>query len=694
MRQVLASLRPQLEALDPSLGDLLRDFENEKDTLTSKAALWQRLGYHLSEQGVSFDAQHSLYKLLFEGEDMPVAWSPDEDTLARSNLWRTLQEQGFGGYDGFFEWAARDREGFWQLVIDRLSIPFHRRPSAMRSPQGTAEHPDWLPDARLNIAEACLQAPREKTAVVYSSEAHGQLFRVSYGALERLVNRMANGLVEAGHRPGEAVAMYTPLSFEAVVIYLGIVKAGMQAVLIADSFTPNELKRRAELAGAKLVFCSTRYQSGGKDLEIYQKVVEANPDRAVVIPYKNGLELRPQDAFYEEFLSRNDQFESVACGPYDIISVLFSSGTTKEPKAIPWTHLTPIKCASDAYFHHDVHPDDVVTWTTSMGWMMGPWTIFAALMNGATLALYTGMAAGHAYGHFAWEAGVSVLGTIPSLVKIWRKNGVMQDYLTGIRIFSSTGEPSNAEDYLYLMSLAHYQAPIIEYCGGTEIGGGYITGTVLQSASPSTFTTPALGMDLVLYEEGDPAPSRYNPEGQVFLVPPSIGMSERLLNRDHHQEYFAQTPVLPDGGLLRRHGDAYERIIASLDATRGMVFYRSRGRVDDAMNLGGVKVSAVEIEEVLNSLEMVGETAAVAVPQTQGGPERLVVFFVPAAGYAIGDDLQPLRRQFSKVLATEINPLFKVADVVAREHLPRTASNKLMRRALRREYEAQLADQP
>ncbi len=43
---------------------------------------------------------------------------------------------------------------------------------------------------------------------------------------------------------------------------------------------------------------------------------------------------------------------------------------------------------------------------------------------------------------------------------------------------------------LYLMSRAGYK-PVIEYCGGTEIGGGYITGTVVQSAVPGTFSTPA-----------------------------------------------------------------------------------------------------------------------------------------------------------------------------------------------------------
>ena len=47
------------------------------------------------------------------------------------------------------------------------------------------------------------------------------------------------------------------------------------------------------------------------------------------------------------------------------------------------------------------------------------------------------------------------------------------------------------------MALAGYR-PVIEYCGGTEIGGGFLSGTLLQPASPSTFTTPTLCTRLVL----------------------------------------------------------------------------------------------------------------------------------------------------------------------------------------------------
>ena len=98
--------------------------------------------------------------------------------------------------------------------------------------------------------------------------------------------------------------------------------------------------------------------------------------------------LRAGDRLWDHFLSRDERLDCAVCDAEDPINILFSSGTTGEPKAIPWDHTTPIKCAADAHFHHDLHPGDVACWPTNLGWMMGPWLIFATLLNRATMALY------------------------------------------------------------------------------------------------------------------------------------------------------------------------------------------------------------------------------------------------------------------------------------------------------------------
>jgi acetyl-CoA synthetase len=113
--------------------------------------------------------------------------------------------------------------------------------------------------------------------------------------------------------------------------------------------------------------------------------------------------------------------------------------------------------------------------------------------------------------------------------------------------------------------------------------------------------------------------------------------------------------------------------------------FRSNGRADDAMNLGGIKVGSAEIERTLNRVAGVVETAAVAVAAPGGGPDRLVVFaVVKEEGKALGAEL--LKSEMQQAMRDHLNPLFHIDRVVVVDSLPRTASNKVMRRVLRNQY--------
>ena len=225
-------------------------------------------------------------------------------------------------------------------------------------------------------------------------------------------------------------------------------------------------------------------------MPLYQKVLKADAPKTIVIANDpDNISLRPGDQIFSDFISGNEQFESCIQHPEDSITILFSSGTTGAPKAIPWTHITPIKCASDGYYHHNIQRGDVVCWPTNLGWMMGPWLIFASLINKATIALNYGAPMGASFGSFIQDAKVSMLGVVPSIVRQWKNTGTMEQFdWSAIKCFSSTGEASNPEEMTYLMQLANNK-PVIEYCGGTEIGGGYVTSTVVQPNIASTFST-------------------------------------------------------------------------------------------------------------------------------------------------------------------------------------------------------------
>ena len=593
-------------------------------------------------------------------------WRPDSATVRGANLTVAMHAGGFGTYEEFHGWSVSDRSGFWQMTVDRLGIIFDDPPRGIL--EGPAEDPTWLSGARLNIVDSCFSSPDDHAALIFRRD--GTDHRLTYGELRARVDRFANGLTEHDVTAGDRVAIAMPMTVEAVVAYLGTVAAGAVVVSIADSFAAHEIATRLAITDPKLTVTQDRLVRSGRDLPMYDKVVAAGARACVVVDTGAGVSLRSSDTEWDDFLGSGAPFPPVRVAPDTHANILFSSGTTGEPKAIPWTHLTPVKAAMDGFFHHDIHAGDVVAWPTNLGWMMGPWLIYASLINGATMALFDDVPTGRGFIDFVRDTGVTVLGLVPSISAVWRSTGVLDPAaLAKVRVLSSTGEAAVAEDYAWLMKIAG--APMIDYCGGTEIGGGYITGTVLQDAVPATFTTPALGLDVrILDDEGRPARS-----GELFVVPPSIGLSQELLNGDHDAVYYEGVPEADVP--LRRHGDHMERLPDGR--------WRALGRVDDAMNLGGIKISSAEIERTISGIEGVAEVAAVGVTPTAGGPSRLVVYAVPAAGAE--PDPEGWKHAMQREIRENLNPLFRIEDVVVIDELPRTASAKVMRRELRTRYQ-------
>lgn len=645
----------------------------------SSSVCWRRI----TDEVLTPSHPFALHKLLHEcafpdwntSRDGPApAWFPSDEQVQQANITGLMRELGINSYGDFHKWSVENHASFVELMVDRLDICFSKPFETVVDLSCGAESPQWLARATLNIADSCFGAPGNAPAIVSKSEKTS-ISKLTYGELDSLSNRVANSLADAGFVAGDAIAVDMPMTPESVAIYLGIIKAGCTVVSVADSFAPHEIETRLKIAETKAIFTQDYISRGGKRLPLYEKVIASGAPRAVVLTSGEdvipSLKLRSGDLKWEQFLSDRDEFDSVVCHPHGHTNILFSSGTTGTPKAIPWTHTTPIKCAIDAYLHHDTTPGDVLAWPTNLGWMMGPWLIYASLINKATMALYDGLPTESEFGEFVQDAGVTMLGVVPSLVRAWKNTECMKGLdWSKIKAFSSTGECSNREDMLFLMSMAEYR-PIIEYCGGTEIGGGFVTGTVVQPAAPATFTTPALGSDFVILD----GKGKHTHNGEVFLIPPSIGLSTELLESDHHEVYFEGNPSLPDSAPLRRHGDQIEQLAGG--------FYRVHGRVDDTMNLGGIKVSSAEIEQVLNAVNGVCETAAVAVPPKDGGPSQLIIHAVllPEAY----PDKASLRTALRAAIREQLNPLFKIHDVVIRDSLPRTASNKIMRRLLRDE---------
>ncbi|KAK9107209.1 hypothetical protein Syun_023220 [Stephania yunnanensis] len=690
------------ERLHSDLNEILKNHGSEAPQT------WKNISLNLLNPNLPFAFHQMMYYGCYKdfGSD-PPAWIPDLESAMSTNIGRILERHGkeflgsryqdpISSFSNLQKFSVSNSEDYWKMVLDEMDISFSVPPSCVlcesSSLDGCLAHPggQWLPGAYLNSARNCLSVSskrnKDDVMVIWRNEGDDDLplNHMTLAQLRKEVWLVARAIQSLGFVKGSAIAIDMPMNVTAVVIYLAIVLAGFVVVSIADSFAPPEISMRLKISKAKAIFTQDILVRGAKSLPLYSRVVDAGSPMAIVIPARDSnlsMKLRDCDLYWSAFLERvkhakDDSFAAAEQPMEAFTNILFSSGTTGEPKAIPWTHASPLKAAADAWCHMDIRKGDVVAWPTNLGWMMGPWLVYASLLNGASMALYNGSPLGAGFAKFVQDAKVTMLGVVPSIVRAWRATNCAKGYdWSAIRCFSSTGEASNVDEYLWLMGRANYK-PIIEYCGGTEIGGGFVSGSLLQAQSLAAFSTPVMGCTLfILGNDGKPISQNAPGIGELALGPTMFGASNLLLNADHYNVYFKGMPIV-EGKVLRRHGDEFER------TSKG--YYRAHGRTDDTMNLGGIKVSSIEIERICNGAdETILETAAIGVPPRGGGPEQLVIAVVFKDSKISALNLDQLKLSFNSMLQKKLNPLFKVSHVVSIPSLPRTASNKVMRRVLR-----------
>ncbi|XP_022859374.1 probable acyl-activating enzyme 18, peroxisomal isoform X1 [Olea europaea var. sylvestris] len=693
----------------------LKDAINDCDAGFDPKELWREVVARKLLKPWHPDGVHQLiYYSVYHNYDEsihgpPLYWFPTPYQSGCTNLGRIMESHGprlLGAsykdptttFRQFHKYSVQHPEIYWSIILNELSLNFAVAPKCIldtsnkSKPGGT-----WLPGSALNIADCCLQSNKylkkedDSLAIVWRSEGcdDQNVEHMTLKQLREKVMLVANAL-DVTFSKGDAIAIDMPMTATAVIIYLAIVLAGFIVVSIADSFAANEIATRLRVSKAKAIFTQDFIARGGQKFPLYSRVVQAAPYKVVVVPATGNdidVHLRNQDLSWKAFISSVDHLPGSnyyfpVYQPIDsVTNILFSSGTSGDPKAIPWTHLSPIRCAADSWTHSDLQAGDIFCWPTNLGWVVGPILLYSCFLTGATLALYHGSPLGRGFGRFIQDAGVTILGTVPSLVKTWKITNCMEGLdWTKIKSFCSGGEASNIDDDLWLSSRAYYK-PIVECCGGTELSSAYIQGNILQPQAFGAFSSASLSTGFViLNESGLPYPDDQACTGEVGLFPRYMGATDRLMNADHDEVYFKGMPIYK-GMQLRRHGDIIKRTVGG--------FLVVQGRADDTMNLGGIKTSSIEIERVCDGAdESVLETAAVSTAPPNGGPEQLAIFVVLKTGFEVEADM--LNLKFSRSIQTKLNPLFKVSFVKIVPVFPRTATNKLLRRVLRDQLKLEL----
>ena len=618
-----------------------------------------------------------------------IAWEPNPDWIAQSNLRRFMDEHGLDDYDALMQRSTDDVAWFWDAVMKDLDVQFYTPYTSIVDLREGPEFPVWCVGGAMNIVLNCLDKwqhdeSAERDALRYESE-EGETVTMTYAELHRAVCRCANALRGLGLEKGDAVGLYMPMTPELIVAFLAVIKIGGVILPLFSGYGPSAVATRLKDAGAKALFTADGFFRRGTPVPMKPTADDALAScptvEHVIVQRRAGLAETPmqagRDRWWDEFLEgQPDAAETARTAAEDVLMIIYTSGTTGRPKGAVHTHCGfPIKGAQDMYHAMDLKPGEVMYWMTDMGWMMGPWLVFGTLCIGATMVLYDG-APDYPAPDRVWKLcadhGVTHLGVSPVLIRALKTHGpepVRKHDLTRLRAVGSTGSPWDPESWRWCFEhVLGGTRPILNYSGGTEISGGILCGNFFKPLKPCAFSGPVPGMDADVVD-ADGAPVR-GAVGELVLRRPWIGMTRGFWQ--DRQRYLDTYWRRFDGMWV--HGD-----FAAVDAD-GLWYIL--GRSDDTIKVAGKRLGPAEVEALLNAHDAVAESAAIGVPHAIKG-EALVTYVVLKPGHAPSD---ALRAELVDRVTAELGKPLKPKALLFTDALPKTRNAKVMRRVIRATY--------
>lgn len=612
-------------------------------------------------------------------------WYPSAAYTQGSHLERLMHKLGLSTYQALYEYSVQDLEGFWEATVHELGIewmqPYQQILDISQGPQW----PHWFPGGKLNLAYNALarHLPHraEETAIVWEGE-DGQIVRLSYQMLEAMVAKAANGLTRLGIRKGDRVGIFLPMLPETAISALAVARIGAIFVPIFSGYAAEAAATRLNDAEAKLLITADGFYRRGGKVNLLQAAREAarispSVEKILVVQRFGEATLQPDEVTWNDLVSaQNPAAPYEAMDSMDPFMLIYTSGTTGKPKGTVHYHAGfPIKAAQDIAHLFDLREGETLFWFTDMGWMMGPWAILGGLTVGGTVFLYEG-APDFPDASRLWAMcarhGITHLGISPTLVRALIPHGeeaVAKHDLSKLRVLGSTGEPWNEEPYRWFFRVVgQSRCPIINYSGGTEVGGGILGCTVWRPIKPAGFNTAAPGIKAVVLDEN--AQPVTNQVGELAVLGPWPGMTKGFW-RDpgrYLATYWSRFPG------IWVHGDW-----AVLD---GEGHWTIHGRSDDTLKIAGKRVGPAEIESAAVAHPAVKEAAAIGVPHEVKG-ETAVVFIVLKPG---NEPSPELSQAIGETIAARLGKALKPEKILFVPDLPKTRNAKVMRRVIRAAY--------
>ena len=617
-----------------------------------------------------------------------VVWEPGPEYTERAHLTQFMRQHALPNFEALMNRSTEDVAWFTEALLEYLDIQFSQPYSKVVDLSEGIAWPKWCVDGRMNIVTNCLDKYEgtdtdSQHALIWESEG-GQVRTLSYKELRAQVNMAAGGFRALGLGPDDAIGLYMPMVPEIVIAMLAIAKIGGIILPLFSGYGAGAVTSRLVDGEAKALITADGFPRRGSTIEMRKVADQAAlncPSLEHVVIYEHaGLPIELQegrDLTWESLLAgQSGEAETEDTEAEAPLMVIYTSGTTGKPKGALHTHCGfPIKAAQDMAFGMDVHPGDRIYWMTDMGWMMGPWLVFGALLLRGTFVIYDG-APDFPGPDRVWglveRHKIASLGISPTLVRALIPHGeepFRSHDLSSLRFFGSTGEPWNPNPWMWLFEkVGGGTRPIINYSGGTEISGGILMGNPILPLKPTAFAGPCPGIAAdVLDEQGN---SIQDQVGELVIKSPWIGMT-RGFWKDPERYMETYWSRWPDVWV---HGD-----FAAVDPDGSWYIL---GRSDVTIKVAGKRLGPAELESVLVAHPSVVEAAVIGVPHEIKGSEP-VAFCVLTTQSASSDSLaEELREKVAKELGKPLAP--SMVQFVS--DLPKTRNAKVMRRVIRAAY--------
>jgi acetyl-CoA synthetase len=614
----------------------------------------------------------------------PEVWRPTADQIDAANVTRLMRAHHIERFDDLVARSMSDPAWFWDAVVRDLDIefstPYERVVDVSRGPAWAT----WFVGGRTNIARQCVDRWAERTpdapAVVWEGE-DGDVRTATYAELRATTDALARALVALGVHDGDGVALYLPMAIETVTAVMACAKVGAIFVPIFSGFGPDALATRLADAGCRVLITANGSLRKGVPVamkEIADRAIEMAPvvEHVLVWERLNGYGDMAPDRDIPWSDAVDPRGTGVEATPLDAEHPLFigyTSGTTGRPKGAVHVHGGfLVKIAEEVAYQADLHPGELLHWSTDLGWIMGPWEIVGALALGATVLLTEG-APTHPTPDRLWEQvarhGVTTLGVSPTLVRALTAAGSQPERYdrSSLRVLASTGEPIDPDSYLWLhKQVGDERLPVINISGGTEIGACFLSPHPVVPTRLLSVGGPALGMDIdIVDEQGDQVTP--GAVGELVCRQPWPSMTRGIWGDDERylDAYWRRIPdVWVHGDWASRDDDGY---------------WYLHGRSDDTLNIAGKRIGPAEVEAVVAMHPVVAECAAVGVPDPVKG-ESVWVVVIPKP---LDDEIDHIEPEIRALVREHLGGPFMPARVVVAAALPKTRSAKIVRRAVR-----------